>query len=146
MTGVHLLAVSSRGELAVLTKARYLGHSLFDGTLARMPLEGGAPREVLEGVREADWSPDGNELAIIRDVGGRDRLEYPIGKVLCEAGGYLSDLRVSPKGIGSPSSSTRSSTTTAGSSRWWTSPARRQFSPTATGGRRVSPGRRTGAR
>ena len=98
LTGVHLLSVSSRGELAVLTKARYLGHSLFDGTLARMPLEGGAPREVLEGVREADWSPDGTQLAIIRDVGGRDRLEYPIGKVLCEAGGYLSDLRVSPKG------------------------------------------------
>ncbi|HZI67533.1 MAG TPA: protein kinase, partial [Thermoanaerobaculia bacterium] len=70
LTGVHLLAVSSRGELAVLTKARYLGHSLFDGTLARMPLEGGAPREVLEGVREADWSPDGSQLAIIRDVGG----------------------------------------------------------------------------
>ena len=98
LPGVHLLSVSSRGELAVLTKARYLGHSLFDGTLARMPLEGGAPREVLEGVRQADWSPDGSELAIIRDVGGRDRLEYPIGKVLYEAGGYLSNPRFSPRG------------------------------------------------
>ena len=98
LPGVHLLAISSKGELAVLTRARYLGHNLFDGTLARMPLEGAAPREILEGVREADWSPDGNELAVIRDVNGKDRLEFPVGKVLCEASGYLSDLRFSPKG------------------------------------------------
>jgi Tol biopolymer transport system component len=98
LSGVHLLSISSRGELAVLTRARYVAHNLFEGTLARMPLEGAAPREVLEGVREADWSPDGSDLAIIRDVNGKDRLEFPAGKVLCEASGYLSDLRFSPKG------------------------------------------------
>ena len=98
LPGVHLLAISSKGELAVLTRARYIGHNLFDGTLARMPLEGAAPREILEGVREADWSPDGADLAIIRDLNGKDRLEFPAGKVLCEASGYLSDLRFSPKG------------------------------------------------
>ncbi len=98
LRGVHLLSVSSRGELAVLTKARYLGHDLFSGTLARMPLEGGAPREVLDGVREADWSPDGSDLAVIREVNGKDRLEFPAGKVLCEAGGYLSNPRFSPRG------------------------------------------------
>ena len=58
---------------------------------------GGAPREIQEGVRQADWSPDGSELAIIREVEGRDRLEYPIGRVLAE-GGYLTDVRVSPRG------------------------------------------------
>ena len=94
----HLLSISSKGELAVLTNVRYLGHRIFDGTLARAPLGGGAPREILEHVREADWAPDGERLAIIRDVGGRDRLEFPIGKVLVEASGYLSDLRVSPAG------------------------------------------------
>ncbi len=98
LPGVHLLAISSKGELAVLTRARYIGHNLFDGTLARMPLEGAAPREILEGVREADWSPDGSDLAIIRDVDGKDRLEFPVGRVLSEASGYLSDLRFSPKG------------------------------------------------
>ena len=94
----QLLSVSSKGELALLTHARYIHHRLFTGTLARMPLGGGAPREVLEGVREADWSPDGETLAIIRDVDGKDRLEYPIGKVLYATGGYLSDLRFSPGG------------------------------------------------
>ena len=98
LRGVHLLAVSSNGELAVLAGARHVAHCVFTGTLARLPLGAEAPREVLENVRDADWSPDGSALAIIRDVGGRDRLEYPIGKVLCESGGYLSDLRISPRG------------------------------------------------
>ena len=46
----------------------------------------------------ATGRPDGTELAIIHDVSGRDRLEFPIGKVLYEASGYLSDPRVSPDG------------------------------------------------
>ena len=98
LKGVHLLAISSRGEMAVLTKVTFIRHKLFNGTLARMPLEGGAPREIQEGVREADWSPDGSELAIIRNVGGKDRLEFPLGKVLAETGGYFSDPRFSPDG------------------------------------------------
>jgi hypothetical protein len=96
--GMHLLALSSRGELAVLLGARYVWHRLFTGTLARMPLGGGAPREILEGVRQADWSPDGSQLAIIREFHGADRLEYPIGHVLREASGYMTDVRVSPRG------------------------------------------------
>jgi len=94
----HLLAISSKNELAILTKARWLHHRVFQGTLARVPLGGGAPRELLEDVREADWSPDGSQLAIIREAQGKDRLEYPIGKVLYEVSGYLSDLRLSPDG------------------------------------------------
>lgn len=94
----HLLAVSSTGEMAVLTGARHIAHCDFTGTLARLPLGAEAPREILENVRAADWSPDASTLAIVRDVGGRDVLEYPIGKLLVEAGGYLSDLRISPRG------------------------------------------------
>jgi eukaryotic-like serine/threonine-protein kinase len=96
--GMTLLAVSSKGELAVLLNAHYLWYRLFTGTLARMTLGGGAPREIQEGVRQADWSPDGSQLAIIREVDGKDRLEYPIGHVLREVSGSLSDLRFSPKG------------------------------------------------
>jgi Tol biopolymer transport system component len=53
---------------------------------------------VLDSVREADWSPDGSELAIIHGVSGRDRLEFPVGKVLYEGSGYLSDPRIAPDG------------------------------------------------
>jgi len=98
LAGVQLLSVSSKGEMALLTHAKWLGHRLFTGTLARMPISGGAPRELMENVRQADWSPDGADLAIIREVDGKDRLEYPAGKVLYEVSGYLSDLRFSPDG------------------------------------------------
>ena len=94
----HLLAVSSRSELAVLLRPTFVAHRVFYGMLARMPVGGGAPREILDEVRDADWSPDGAQLALIHEVEGRDRLEYPIGKRLYESSGYLSDVRVSPQG------------------------------------------------
>jgi Tol biopolymer transport system component len=53
---------------------------------------------VLEGAQDADWSPDGKDLAVCRVVGNRSRLEYPIGKVLYEAAGWLRNVRVSPDG------------------------------------------------
>jgi Tol biopolymer transport system component len=81
----HLLAVASTGELAVLTRARYLSHRRFVGTLARMSLGGGLPRDVMENVREADWSPDGAQLAIIRGGNGAGQFEHPPGRVLYRA-------------------------------------------------------------
>jgi len=93
----HLLSVSSKGELAVLTDAHYKKFRLFAGTLARLSLDG-EPRLWMDHVREADWSPDGSTLAIAHDMGALDRLEYPIGTVLYETAGYVSDLRVSPDG------------------------------------------------
>jgi hypothetical protein len=78
------------------------------GTLARVPLAGGAPREILENVEDADWSPDGKELAVIYQKDARGRLEYPIGKVMAESSGWLSNARVSPDGRRSRCSITRS--------------------------------------
>jgi Tol biopolymer transport system component len=66
--------------------------------LARMPLGGGAPRELLDNVQEADWSPDGRQLAVVRDVGGLARIEYPAGKVLYQTAGWPGSIRVSPDG------------------------------------------------
>ena len=95
---VRLLSISAKGELAVLTNAVYLAQRQFNGTLSVVSTGGGAPRDILQNVREADWSPDGGKLAIIREVDGKDRLEFPIGKVLHSGSGYLSDLRFSPQG------------------------------------------------
>jgi Tol biopolymer transport system component len=90
---------SSSGEMALLLNSHAVSTWVTAGTLARAPIAGGAPRAVLENVQWADWSPDGNNLAVVRDVGGRNRLEYPIGKVLYETGGgWISHPRVSPKG------------------------------------------------
>ena len=93
-----LLSVSSTGELAIMVKRKLLGQLTHKGTLARVPIIGGTPREILEDVQEADWSPDGKELAVVREVNGKNRLEYPIGKVLYETAGYISYPRISPKG------------------------------------------------
>ena len=93
----HLLSVSPKGELAVLTGVRFVHHRLFTGTLSRMTLDG-SPREWMEDVSEADWAPDGASLAVIHHVGAEDRLEYPAGTVRYKVSGYLSDLRVSPDG------------------------------------------------
>ena len=92
-----ILAVSSTGEMAISLGCQNRWEPCF-GTLALAPLAGGAPREVLEDVGSADWSPDGKELAAIHVVDGHDRIEYPIGKVLYTSQGYLTQVRVSPKG------------------------------------------------
>jgi serine/threonine protein kinase/dipeptidyl aminopeptidase/acylaminoacyl peptidase len=96
--GAEILAISSTGEMAVLLRSQQSKSQVYTGTLARMPLGGGAPREILENIQWADWSPEGTQLAIVRDVNGRNRLEYPPGKVLYETGGWVSHPRISRKG------------------------------------------------
>jgi serine/threonine protein kinase/Tol biopolymer transport system component len=93
-----ILAISSSGEMAVSLKPTINFNIV--GTLARLPLAGGAPREVLNGVQEADWTPNGKDLAVVHWEGAMCRLEFPIGKVLYEAGppGWISHVRISPRG------------------------------------------------
>lgn len=93
----RILSISSTGEMALLINVA--GNSGVSGTLARVPISGGAPREILENVTDADWSPDGSNLAVSRTIGGDNRIEYPIGKILYQnkAAPPLS-VRVSPRG------------------------------------------------
>ncbi len=95
----NLLAVSSTGELALMLGAKTTSspYERF-GTLARVPLAGGSPRLVLENVRYADWSPDGKELMVEQAIGGKHRIEYPIGKLLYESSNRIETPRVSPDG------------------------------------------------
>jgi eukaryotic-like serine/threonine-protein kinase len=85
-----LLAVSRSGELAIRLAST--------ARLARAPLGGGAPRELLDSVAYADWPPDATQLAIVRIENGKYRLQYPIGKTLYETTGFISDIRFSPRG------------------------------------------------
>jgi len=95
--GADVLAVSSAGEMALSLRSHPVSQFLYSGTLARVPLVGGAPREVMEDVEFADWSPDGDTLAIVRQEQGRHRLEFPPGKVLYQADGWIGHIRISPK-------------------------------------------------
>jgi len=91
-----LLGVSSASELALSlnTPTPHVGVA----TLGRVPLAGGAPREVLEDVTWADWMPDGAGLAVVHNTGELQRVEFPVGHVVYETRNNLSHLRVSPRG------------------------------------------------
>jgi eukaryotic-like serine/threonine-protein kinase len=96
--GATVLSISRQGQMAVLIRPQFFAHYQWGGTLAVSPLGGSAPRELLENVYDADWSPDGNDLAVIDRTGNRWRLQYPMGKVLLDGKNWMSDPRVSPDG------------------------------------------------
>jgi eukaryotic-like serine/threonine-protein kinase len=92
-----VFAVSSSGEMAIAVQCQLFWGGCH-GILSRVPMEGGSPRELLEDVHEADWTPDGKDLAIVHDVGERHRLEFPSGHVLYETSGWISNVRFSRRG------------------------------------------------
>ncbi len=93
-----VLSVSTTGELAISLGRHYMVGFATRGTLARVPLGGGAAREILTDVETAEWAPDGRSLAAVHVVQGRYRLEYPIGTVLYQTDGWISHPRFSPDG------------------------------------------------
>ncbi|MBP9946889.1 MAG: protein kinase [Vicinamibacteria bacterium] len=92
-----LLSISEKGQMALAVDQKYEAW-LADGRLAEVELLGKNPRPLLDSVREADWIPGSTEMAVVRRVEGRDRVEFPLGKVVYESKGYVSHARVSPQG------------------------------------------------
>jgi Tol biopolymer transport system component len=100
---VDIFAISKTGEMALAQRPpRFLGASFdtpntsYQTTLLQASLSGGAPREVLEDVLHADWTP-GGELSVVRKIAGRARIESPVGKVLYETPDRIANFRISPK-------------------------------------------------
>ena len=85
----RILGVSPSDEMAL---------TLGSGTLARVPISGGAPREVTNDIVWADWASDGQRLAVVRAKPGFQQLEFPIGNVLYRNTGGIQNPRISPKG------------------------------------------------
>jgi hypothetical protein len=80
ISDAKLLGVSPNGDLAFLRGSHDAVRVLAPprtGTLARVAITGGGPREILDDVVAADWAP-GGELAVVR----RDRVEFPLGKII----------------------------------------------------------------
>jgi hypothetical protein len=90
LENVQLESVSPTYECAVFQGA---------GVLARVPCGGGSPQVVARNVVAADWSPSGT-LAVVRQTGMRNVVEYPLGKPLVEvtAPTWITQVRVSPGG------------------------------------------------
>jgi eukaryotic-like serine/threonine-protein kinase len=90
-------AISPSGEMLVVQGQKSIADYAAAGVLARGPIAGAAPRPILNDVQDADWGSN-NQIAVSRYVGEHCRLEYPIGHVLFETSGYVSDVHVSPDG------------------------------------------------
>jgi hypothetical protein len=92
----RLLGVSSSGDLIFLSGHHDSVRLLFPprtGTLARVALTGGSPREILDDVIAADFRPGGDEFAVVH----RDRLEFPLGNSIHGRHQFKS-VRVAPDG------------------------------------------------
>jgi Tol biopolymer transport system component/predicted Ser/Thr protein kinase len=92
-----LFAASAKDlAISIGCRNRYIGDC--QGTLALVPISGGAPREIAEEVVAADWTSDGREMAIVRHTDGKYRVEYPRGEVIYESYKPLGFLRIAPDG------------------------------------------------
>jgi serine/threonine protein kinase/Tol biopolymer transport system component len=96
-TDASLLSISHTNDLALVMHGTHSGQmETVNGVLASAPLAGGSPREILSDVRWADWDGDG-KLAVVHHVGGNSRLEYPMGTILYQTSGWISNIRFSPR-------------------------------------------------
>ncbi|HLW88242.1 MAG TPA: serine/threonine-protein kinase [Terriglobales bacterium] len=97
LTNSTLFAVSST-DLAISLGCddRYIGNC--QGTLGQVPISGGTPREIVKNALAADWTADASEMAVIRQVEGKYRVEFPRGKMIYENDNPLRFLRISPRG------------------------------------------------
>jgi len=98
LTSAGLLAVSSSGKMAVIQPPVSRFMLTLHGTLGQVPLAGGVPRQIADDIDWADWAPNGKDIAVVRDMAGSQRLEFPLGHVLYETTGWISHPRVSPQG------------------------------------------------
>ena len=89
LAGYNLSSISGSGELAIVK----------DFVLAKVPLGGTGPRDLVENVFDADWASDGS-MAVVRFERNPQRawLEYPLGKRLYEPKNAMNNVRVSPDG------------------------------------------------
>lgn len=98
LSDAEVLSISQGGDLAVLMNLHLEPDGRAEGNLVAVSLGRGERRPILENVEEADWSPKGSGIAVVRRVGGMDRLEYPIGNVLDQTKGWIGEPRFSPRG------------------------------------------------
>ena len=97
----ELASVSSKDDILLLNKLTSIGPGYVEaGTLYLMHYGGGAPRPILENVHYADWDPAGEKFAVVRFNPQKHvhTLEYPVGTVLYQTEGWISNPRFSRDG------------------------------------------------
>ena len=97
----QIVAVADSGEIALILIDWVSNDATFlSGTLALMPISGGAPRKIRESVSSADLSSDGKVLTAVvssrSTMKDRDTLEFPLGTRI--ASGIFVNPRIAPDG------------------------------------------------
>lgn len=94
-----IASISRSGELAIILRTGPMRATAGTGTLARVPLNGGgAPRQLLENVQGADWTPDGNDLVVSQRVGSGWQIQFLSGKIIARSEHQMHSPRISPDG------------------------------------------------
>ena len=92
------LFAASPSQLAISIGCKDVFMGDCEGTLATVPVTGGAPREIADHVVSADWIPGGSSMAAIREVQGKFQVEFPLGHIVYQSAEWMDFLRVSPDG------------------------------------------------
>jgi Tol biopolymer transport system component len=90
--------ISPTGELLIKRHDGPFVWGNVPGTLSRIALTGGSPRDIASDVYWAKWAPDGKNIAAIRRVSGKFVLQYPLGTTLYTSPFDLRNLAISPRG------------------------------------------------
>jgi hypothetical protein len=100
LSGTDVASISSTGQMALIHDRGALIYWYVSepGVLAQAAASGGAPRDLANDIVSADWSPDGSKLAVVRRIGGRNRVEFPVGTAVYETADVITRVRVSPDG------------------------------------------------
>ena len=96
---LEVVSVSKDGDVLVLRNVQIVSGFAIQATLAMIPATGGSPKDLMDGVQDADFSPDGKTIVVSRVVNGRYEIQSPPGTKLYQpAEGWASDVRFSPDG------------------------------------------------
>src|SRR5262249_21231259 len=93
----RLLSVSSSAEMAILLHPKGTAGWMINGTLATVPSDGTAPRELQHDAGDATWAPNRKDLAVVCTI-PTYRLDYPEGKALYKSQRWINAPRFSPDG------------------------------------------------
>lgn len=100
-----IFSISPKGEAALALNRKFLRGYTHVAALALAPVAGGEPLVLAEKTQWADWHPEKNSgsppadrIAVVRDCGGKNCLEYPVGNRIYKTGGWISHPRFSPGG------------------------------------------------
>lgn len=90
----RLAAISPSTELAIFRQLKSGTPWLF----ARVPLHGGAPRDISKSVVAADFSPVSGELCVVVKNDSGTTVEMPPGNAIFRTSGWVDVVRVAPDG------------------------------------------------